>query len=128
MTHGNRLLIVDDDAATRSALVQLLTVAGFQCSEAGTYQDAVAQLQASAPDLLVTDVRLGLYNGLQLLLNRPRDIPAVVLTGFPDPVLAGEAQRQGAVYVQKPVNPRDLVDLIRHRLSAGSQARDSAPL
>jgi DNA-binding NtrC family response regulator len=69
-------------------------------------------LRTSPPDLLITDVRLDGYNGLQLVIKRPADIPAIVITGFPDAVLESEAVRTGATYMEKPINPRDLLQLI----------------
>ena len=88
----DRVLIVDDDGATRR----------------GT----------TPPDLLITDIRLDAYNGLQLILNSPHQIPTIVITGFADPVLEAEARRGGAAYLVKPVQPRDLLALVGEKLAA----------
>jgi CheY-like chemotaxis protein len=69
------------------------------------------------PHLLITDVRLGEYNGLQLLATNPNPIPAIVLTGFPDRVLEAEAQHLGAEFMLKPVNPSELMAIVDRKLS-----------
>jgi two-component system C4-dicarboxylate transport response regulator DctD len=111
-----RLLVVDDDQATRSGLCQLLQAAGFTCAEADSYQAAHDTLHANPPDLLITDIRLGGYNGIQLVLGRPPGVSAIVITGHPDTVLESEAERSGAKYLQKPIAPRRLLELIDEML------------
>jgi YesN/AraC family two-component response regulator len=63
--------------------------------------------------VLVTGVRLGAYNGLQLVMlakaERP-DITAVVLSGFDDPVLRHDATSIGASFRVKPVPHEQLLD------------------
>ena len=108
--------IVDDDQATRSGLRQLLQAAGFTCAEAESYHDAFIALHSAPPDLLITDIRLGGYNGLQLVLGRPAGLPAIVITGHPDAVLESEAERSGAKYLHKPIAPRRLLELIDEML------------
>ena len=71
------LLIVDDDPATVDGLTELLESAGFQCEAASSYRAAIAAMRTSRPDVLVTDIRLEEYNGLQLVLNRPAGTAAL---------------------------------------------------
>jgi DNA-binding response OmpR family regulator len=112
----NRVLIVDDDSATRSGLSQLLEHAGYDSTAVGTFDEALRIMRTTPPDLLITDIRLDAYNGLQLVINS-RPIPAIVITGFADPVLEAEARRGGAAYVVKPVKPSELLELIKEKLS-----------
>jgi DNA-binding NtrC family response regulator len=113
-----RLLIVDDDPATRVGLSELLHDAGFDCTGVGTFEEARSRLRTSAPDLLITDIRLDAFNGLQLVIDRPPHVQAIVITGFADVVLEAEAMRSGARYVRKPVHPDELLKLVRQMLSA----------
>jgi DNA-binding NtrC family response regulator len=113
-----RVLIVDDDGATRRGLVQLLTQAGYEATAVGTFDEARRIIGASPPDLLITDIRLEAYNGLQLILNSPRTIPTIVITGFADPVLEAEARRGGAAYLVKPVQPLELLEAVAEKLAA----------
>lgn len=75
---------------------------------AGDVPSALRLLAEHRPDLLMTDVRLGAYNGLQLIAMAPRAIPAIVVTGFSDPVIEADAARLGAEYRVKPVDPAAL--------------------
>ena len=90
----SRLLIVEDHDATRLGLTALLTRAGYDVQSAGTFAEGRKLLAAQAPDLLIADVRLGEYNGLQLIAAAPRSIASIVLTGFPDPALPVQLLRQ----------------------------------
>ena len=117
-----RVLIVDDDAATRTGLAALMQAAGYEPTAVGAFHEALHILRTAPPDLLITDVRLEEYNGLQLVINSPKRVPAIVITGFTDPVLESDARREGAVYIVKPVNPGRLLDLVRTMLANRSDA------
>ena len=77
-------------------------------------------LDEAPPDLLIADVRLGAFNGLQLLAMGLRHIPAIVITGFPDPVLEAEARQLGATFLLKPIEPAGLLTLVKELLRDGS--------
>jgi DNA-binding NtrC family response regulator len=119
----DRVLIVDDDGATRRGLVQLLVQAGYDATAVGTFDEARQIISATPPDLLITDIRLEAYNGLQLILNSPRAIPTIVITGFADPVLEAEARRGGAAYMVKPVQPLQLLEVVAEKLAARHSTR-----
>jgi CheY-like chemotaxis protein len=112
-----RVLIVDDDPATRTGLAALMRAAGYEPTAVGAFHEALHILRTAPPDLLITDVRLEEYNGLQLVINSPKRVPAIVITGFTDPVLESDARREGAVYIVKPVNPGRLLDLVKTMLA-----------
>src|ERR1700704_3697604 len=86
-----KILIVDDDEATRAGLKLLLEGAGYKVTVAGTFAEGRLALSASTPDLLIADVRLGAFNGLHLVTTNPRSIPTIIVTGYPDPVLKANA-------------------------------------
>ena len=113
----SKVLIVDDDRTTREGLAELLEESGYQASAVGTFEEATRGLRTSPPDLLIADVRLGPFNGLQLVISSPKPIPAIIITGFADPVLESDARRRGADYVLKPVTPSRLLDLVAQKLS-----------
>ena len=68
------------------------------------------------PDVLITDVRLGHFNGLQLVVIRPATTVALVVSGFWDRTLEEEARRNGAVYLLKPVSGEQLIQAVRQVL------------
>ena len=109
---ANKILIVDDDRATRDELAQLLTHEGYETLTASDVPTAMHILGASAPDLLITEIRLDTYNGLHIIAMAPTPIPAIVLTGIADPVIEADARRFGAEYLIKPVSPATLLAVI----------------
>jgi DNA-binding response OmpR family regulator len=114
----SKVLIVDDDKTTREGLAEFLEGSGYEAVAVGTFEEASRILRTTPPDLLIADVRLGPFNGLQLVISSPQPIPAIIITGFADPVLESDARRRGADYVLKPVSPARLLDLVAQKLSA----------
>jgi DNA-binding response OmpR family regulator len=104
-----KVLIVDDDDATRVGLKQILANAGYTPVTADSFPEGLRALEAEHPDLLIVDVRLGEYNGLQLVIAAEGRIPVIVLTGYADSVLEDDARHEGAEYLVKPVEPRVLL-------------------
>jgi len=123
---SNKILIVDDDAATRESLAMLLEDAGYGVLTASTVPSALKIMADREPDLLITDIRLDAYNGLQLIAMAPKRIPAIVVTGFADPSLEADARRMGADYLLKPVATSALRDLIAQKLANAD--RSPAPI
>jgi DNA-binding response OmpR family regulator len=113
-----KILVVEDDDATRAGYRELLSRAGHEVVATATYQEGRHAVATESPDLVIADLRLGGFNGLQLLLMSPQPIPTIIVTGFHDQVLEAEARRAGADYVVKPVSPSNLMTLVRERLES----------
>jgi DNA-binding response OmpR family regulator len=111
-----KILIVDDDVALLDGLESAFKSAGEAATACSSFELARQILRSEQYDVLITDVRLGAFNGLQLaLLARdlyPR-ITLIVFSGFDDPVLRAEAEHAGAAYVVKPVATSALLELAR---------------
>jgi DNA-binding NtrC family response regulator len=111
-----RVLVVDDAASVRLMLSELLGNAGFEVLSAGTFEEGRHLADTGNPDLLLVDIRLSEFNGLQLAersrLDHPHR-PVIVMTGHSDPVLEAEARRHGAEFVEKPLHPARLIEMIR---------------
>ena len=112
-----KVLIVDDDDATREGLKQILTNAGYTPVAAASFPEALHALEAEHLDLLIVDVRLGEYNGLQLVIAAEGRIPAIVLTGYADSVLEDDARHEGAEYLVKPVEPPALLAVMKEMIA-----------
>lgn len=119
------LLIVDDDQATREGLAHILADAGYRILTAGTFERALHTLKTVEIDLLIADVRLGDFNGLQLIATSPTPIRAIVVTGYADKALERDARQLGADYLVKPVAVDRLLEVIERRLHSSSA---SAPV
>ena len=114
---AHKILIVDDNDAARTGLAMIFERAGYEVLAVGTYTEGRAALTRMHPDLLIADVRLGEYNGLQLLASTTRPTAAIIVTGHPDPVIEADAHRMGADFLVKPVSPATLIGLAQQKLA-----------
>lgn len=108
-------LIVDPNDLDVVSAVSALTAAGFTVSVTDNYRDAKALLVTHPPLVVVTEVRLGAFNGVQLALHAaymtPR-VTVVVVSGVYDPVLQRDAERAGATFAVKPLTSEELLAAI----------------
>ena len=118
---AHKILIVDDNPATRGELAKLLADAGFETMTSATVPDAMRTLSTTPPNLLITEIRLDSYNGLHLIAMAPKPIPAIVITGYADRAVEADARRLGAEYLSKPVTPGELYAAVQRALSKASR-------
>lgn len=119
--HEHYLLVVGTDLSVLSGRSSALTAAGYSVSALPGFPEARQALASGAsPDVLITDVRLGPYNGLHLVaiarVEHPRTLGIVV--GQADPVLESEARGLAARYLVGPVSGADLVAAVADALMA----------
>jgi two-component system, NtrC family, response regulator AtoC len=116
-----RILVVDDDPASRELLRKVLATEGHQVVQAGDGREALAELQRQPADLVVSDIRMPDLDGVQLL-ERMRevapDVPVILVTAFGDVEGAVEAIRRGAFdYLAKPYDVDGIRLLVRRALA-----------
>jgi len=116
-SHQKRdILVVEDDLPLLEAVERAFREAGENVFACATFEEGRTALRTRYFDALLTDIRLGAFNGLQLAVIA-RDlypsIGVIVYSGFADPVLRAEAERVGAVYLVKPVPSGELLQIIR---------------
>ena len=116
-TPGQRILIVDDEAAIRESLETLLTLEGFRVDLAGDGFAGLDQLTRNTYDLLLLDLALPGESGIDLL---PRikslvpDLPVIMITAYGTVGNVVDAIRAGAAnFVQKPWDNEKLLADIR---------------
>lgn len=126
---GQTVFVVDDDAAVRDSIAELLESVGLQSA---CYASASAFLEVfrpGRPGCLVLDVRMAGMSGLALqqeLNALGAGIPIIVLTGHADVPMAVEAMKAGAFdLLQKPCRDQTLLDTINAALSVDAAARRS---
>jgi DNA-binding response OmpR family regulator len=109
---SKRVLIVDDEADVLETLAELVSAGGYEVVTRTSFEEARKDITNDPPDILVTDVRLGPFNGLQLAVlmraMRP-DGPIIVLSAYDDPTLRIEAAHCQATYLTKPVSRKELL-------------------
>jgi DNA-binding NtrC family response regulator len=116
-----RILIIEDDDEMRSLLKDFIEEEGYEADsvEKGTY--AIRKLMTDPFDLIITDIRMPGYSGLEILpeLKRlqPR-IPIIVITAFGSEEVYRKALSRGAnAYLEKPIQFYKLKELIQEIIS-----------
>ena len=102
-----KILILEDDAAVAKAYAAALSEDGNDVTVCTSFEDAREQLRHQCPDAVLTDIRVGQYNGLQLALLYRAMCPdgrVVVVTGFDDNVMRKEVLNLGGEFLVKPVS------------------------
>ena len=105
-TANNRVLIVDDEAAILDTLKEHLGAKGFECAVASSASEAMTQLRAAEPALLLADIVMPETSGTALAESARElwpDLAVIVMTGKADAGNAIDALRAGADdYILKP--------------------------
>ena len=114
------LLVADDDPAARASLARLLQGKGFEVAVADGGESALALLQETTPDVLITDLHMPGLDGLQLLQRAREETPELVvilLTGMAHVDTAVRAMQLGAEhYLTKPAQTEELILVIDRAL------------
>ena len=101
------ILILEDDPSVGVLYANTLQGDGHRVAVCATFEEGREALRQVVPDALLTDVRVGSYNGLQLALmfrSVSETGTIVVVSGHGDPVIADEAKRIPATFFVKPVD------------------------
>ncbi len=109
------LLIVDDEPAFTSGIAEYLRLNGHDVAEAESLELARTHLDASTPDVLLLDLMLPDGSGLELFDHfkeqRPQQI--IIITGHSGvKSLIGGMAGDGVSYMTKPIEPRELLNLL----------------
>ncbi|MEK6976686.1 MAG: response regulator [Candidatus Thermoplasmatota archaeon] len=127
---ASRVLLVDDEPDILGSLADYLQVGvpGVTFVRANDGQQALRELEKASVDLIITDFRMPVLDGLGLLVQvneRWPGTPAILLTAFPDMDLAVRALNDGRVrrFLTKPVEPSELRDLVKELLNAATAAK-----
>ena len=117
------VLLVDDDPDVVHALSAVVELAGYRTLAATSFEEGRRLLADTPPPaVLITDVRLGKYNGLQLAVLRRPGTALIVISGFPDHTLEAETRRLGGIYLLKPVQAPVLLETVAMMVARGGQA------
>jgi len=118
-TEVRKILLVAPTTSLASQLHRWLCDAGHELAVVTTFAAAKAHLRTS-PDVVVTEVRLGEYNGLQLALYaQANSIPTIVI-GDSDPVVENDARQFGATFVRSEDVSHDRIVLLIERAISGA--------
>src|SRR5271154_3226116 len=111
-----RILVVEDHESERRAISQILKAEGFTVFGAESADKAMGYIDERI-DVVLSDLNMGDVSGmdlLQLFKKRQPETQFILVTGQASVTSAVEAMRKGAYdYLTKPINPDELVLLIR---------------
>ncbi len=112
----HKILVVEDDAGLREALIDTLTLASYQCVEADSAESALLLLKNHRVDIVVSDVQMGGMSGLSLLKNIKNhypNLPVLLMTAYATIDDAVQAMKDGACnYIAKPFAPEVLLNMV----------------
>ena len=126
MAETDRVLVIDDDAAFRFAMVPALSRHGGEVSEADGGESALRVLSGpQPPDAALLDLRMGGIDGREVRKRIPNaPTRTIVLTGHGSVEAAVEAMRLGAFsFLEKPVDAEVLAPLLAEAVSESRRAR-----
>ena len=129
---GARILIVDDEQIARENLDHILKKEGYETVPAESGIAALRELEKGEFDLVLTDLKMQIVDGLQVLEKAKElypDTEVIVITGYATVATAVEAMQKGAFYyLPKPVKIDEVRILVRQAIEKRSLKKEVADL
>lgn len=128
------ILIVDDERDIRELISDILEDEGFTTRLAGTSDEAVAQVKAELPALMILDIWLkdSAMDGIDILKMVKREhpeVPVVIISGHGNIEIAVAAIKQGAYdFIEKPFNIDQLMVVITRAMETSRLRRENTEL
>ena len=121
-----KILCVDDEISVVNLKRAILESAGHNVTASTSAQDAIQKLEHNSYDAVVTDWRLGDANGRAVVqaAKSHTSMPVVVVSGYVAEAFQA-AEPLADLYLEKPVNPEELVIIVNEvlRTNEGSKGR-----
>jgi two-component system response regulator HydG len=126
-----KILLVEDDTAFCDMLAKFLVRKSFEVETAYSAEEALSKIETEKLDLIITDLRLPNYDGIELMMQFKKKlptVPVVLMTGYSDVSTAVKAMKNGASdYISKPFNPDEVLLVIENALKNQKQATQINP-
>jgi response regulator RpfG family c-di-GMP phosphodiesterase len=120
MSGPARVVVVDDEVYTRDILVRKLKAQGHVCHPCPSNQDALLTLSGGGCDLLLTDITMSGFDGLELIREAQRICPGIAIvavTSVANLEIAVEALKHGAYdYIRKPFSLEEVTIAVARAL------------
>ncbi len=118
-----KILCVDDEPHVVTLKCAILEAAGHNVTASTSAHDAIEKLQDGDYDAVVTDWRLGDANGRAVVqaAKSHSSMPVVVVSGYVAEAFQA-AEPLADLYLEKPVNPEELVTIVNELLKNGDKA------
>ncbi len=125
-------LIVDNDPAHARAMTESLEKVGYRCTVATSGPEGQKQLQQNTFDILITDLVMNDFDGMQMLALSRQLLPeceVIMVTGHATVPKAVEAMQQGAFnFLEKPITPARLRAIAAKAIEAVRLRRSNTEL
>jgi CheY-like chemotaxis protein len=114
-----KILVVDDDASTRTLLELILSSGGHEITLLNDGREALAYLKTNTPELIVIDVNMPVLDGIEVCsrikkLPRFKKIPVIVLTSMNDAATRVRAIDAGASeIIYKPLTGKNFLQTVQ---------------
>ena len=129
-TSGARVLIVDDDAASRRLLEVRLRPLECDVATAGNGEQALTAIRKDVPDLVLLDLQMPKVGGIEVLRALRKEeinVPVIVITAHGSIETAVEAMKEGAHdFITKPVDANHFDIVVRKALEREGLKRELA--
>src|SRR5215831_13704826 len=126
------VLVVEDDAESRAAMLKILEGVGYKTMEADNGQQALDYVLEDDVDILVTDLRLPVMDGVELLKRAKaanQEIEVILITGHGTVELAVEAIKEGAYdFITKPIRKAQLLRAVEKAAEKQYLSRENREL
>ena len=127
-TSGARVLIVDDDAASRRLLEARLRPLACDVATAGNGEQALTAIRKDLPDLVLLDLRMPKMGGIEVLRALHKEainVPVIVITAHGSVETAVEAMKEGAYdFITKPIDAKHFDIVVRKALEREGLKRE----
>ena len=124
MERQQTVLIADDEAQIREILSLYFKKEGFKVIEAADGAEALVQIQAGKPDIILLDIMMPVLDGFEVCkqVRKISDVPIIMLTAkdFDDDRILG-LEMGADDYIAKPFNTREVVARVKAVLRRSSQ-------
>jgi two-component system, NtrC family, response regulator HydG len=126
------ILVVEDDTENRTAIVKVLEGAHYEVRETDNGQQALDILNEENIDIVVTDLRLPIIDGVELLKRTKaidQDVEVIMITGHGTVEIAVEAIKEGAYdFITKPVKKAQLLRAVEKAAEKQYLSRENRDL
>jgi two-component system response regulator HydG len=126
------ILVVEDDVENRAAMVKVLQGAGYDTQETDNGQTAIDQIFENNIDILISDLRLPVMDGVELLKRTKaavQEIEVILVTGHGTVELAVEAIKEGAYdFITKPIKKAQLLRAVEKAAEKQYLSRENREL
>jgi DNA-binding NtrC family response regulator len=127
-----KILVVDDEAAARAALAELLRAEDYTVETAGDGFKALGRLAEFEPELVLSDLNMPGMDGVELLRKlkeHSAELPVILMTAFGGVETAVAAMREGATdYLTKPLNTDELIIVLGRAIESAKLRREASDL